>query len=191
MKQFLLLFTLVFFIGFLNAQETYRFRTDAPQGLNIKRSTTNGLSLHYTLNEITLADIHYGDDKGQEIVLKGCFGAFAEGLPNLPAENHYIAVPSGAKVSVKVEEKGCKTLNDIDLLPAAPLQMNAEDERPALRWEMNVFGKDANFPAENVTIAQTTQIRGLDVVLLSVTPFRYNPVRKTLEVVYDMDIDIR
>ena len=191
MKQIPILFSLVLAFGFMNAQETYRFRTDAPQGLNIESSTASGLSLHYALQEITLADINYGDDKGQEIVLKGCFGAFAEGLPNLPAENHYIAVPSGAKVSVEVKEKGCKTLNDIDLLPSAPLQMNAEDERPALRWEMSVFGKDTNFPTENVTIAQTTQIRGLDVVLLSVTPFRYNPVRKTLEVVYDMDIVIR
>jgi len=191
MKQIPILFSLVLAFGFMNAQETYRFRTDAPQGLNIESSTASGLSLHYALQEITLANIDYGDDKGQEIVLKGCFGAFAEGMPNLPAENHYIAVPNGAKVSVEVKEKGCKTLNDIDLLPSAPLQMNAENERPALRWEMSVFGKDASFPAKNVTIAQTTQIRGLDVVLLSVTPFRYNPVRKTLEVVYDMDIDIR
>ena len=56
---------------------------------------------------------------------------------------------------------------------------------------MSVFGQDCNFPNQNVSIVQTTQIRGLDVVLLNITPFRYNPVRKTLEVIYDMDIDLR
>ena len=190
MKHHFLLLTIIFAVGILNAQETYRFRTDAPQGLNIESSTTSGISLHYVLNEITVADVEYGESRGQEIVMKGSFGSFAEGLPNLPYENRYIAVPRGAKVSVKVTENGYKSLNGIDLLPAAKVILNRDDKSHELHKDMNVYGKDANFPAENVTIAQTTQIRGLDVVLLSVTPFRYNPVRKTLEVIYDMDIEV-
>ena len=191
MKQLYLLFILVFaFLG-TSAQETYRFRTDAPQGLTIENSTATGLSLHYSVSEITVTEALYGDAKGHEILMKGCFGSFAEGLPNLPFENRYIAVPQGATVSVNIREKGCQTLQDIALLPAAPLQMNCEDKRPALHWDAKVFTKDADFPSENVSIAQTTQIRGLDVVMLSVTPFRYNPVKKTLEVIYDMDIEVR
>ena len=190
MKHFFTLLFLLLAFNILNAQETYRFRTDAPQGLNIESSTAIGLSLHYSVNEITVANVEYDKVIGQEIVMQGSFGSFAEGLPNLPFENRYIAVPRGATVSVKVKENGCQVLHDIALLPAAPLQMNGEDKRPALRWESKVFDKDANFPTNNVCIAQTTQIRGLDVVMLNVTPFRYNPVRKTLEVVYDMDIEV-
>ena len=188
-RLYLLLIILFAFIG-MNAQETYRFRTDAPQGLSIESSTASGLSLHYSVNEIAVANIEYDKIRGQEIVMKGSFGSMAEGLPNLPFENRYIAVPKDAKVSVKVKENGIQTLQDIALLPAAPLQMNGEDKRPALRWEAKVFDNDANFPIENVAIVQTTQIRGLDVVMLSVTPFRYNPVRKTLEVIYDMNIEV-
>ena len=191
MKRHFPLLILVFAFGFLNAQETYRFRTDTPQGLNVESSTPSGLSLRYALNKITIAETNYGEDRGQEIIMKSSFGSFAEGLPNLPFENHYIAIPQGATVSVKISEKGCQTLQDIALLPAAPLQMNGEDKRLALHWDANVFNKDADFPSENVYIAQTTQIRGLDVVMLSVTPFRYNPVKKTLEVIYDMDIEVR
>ena len=51
--------------------------------------------------------------------------------------------------------------------------------------------KDTHFPTENIVLSAPKQIRSLDVVLLSVTPFRYNPVRKTLEVIYDIDIDLR
>lgn len=190
MKRIFTLFIIIFAFNLLNAQETHRFRTDVPQGINIKSSTTTGLSLHYVLNEITIGDVQYDKAQGQEIIMKGSFGSFAEGLPNLPFENHYIAVPRGAKVSVKVKENGCQTLSGIDLLPAAEVILNRDAELPKLRKDMSVFGKDANFPAENVTIAQTTRIRGLDVVMLNVTPFRYNPVRKTLEVVYDMDIEV-
>ena len=190
MKRILLFFITLFTFTTLNAQVTYHFSTNQTHGLSIESSTKSGLSLRYALNEVTIADVEYDGTKGQGIIMHGSFGSFAEGLPNLPFENHYIAVPSGAKVSVRVKERGCQTLQDIALLPAAPLQINGEDKRPALRWDLDVFGKDANFPMENVSIAQATQIRGLDVVMLSVTPFRYNPVRKTLEVIYYMDIEV-
>lgn len=190
MKRLFTTFIIMFAMSALSAQSHYQFRTDAPQGFSIERSSTSGLSLRYAIPELGLADIEDSEAKGQEIILKGCFASNAEGKPNLPFENRYIAVPQGASVSVKVKEKASQTLTDIRLLPAAPLQMNNEDKKPALHWDMDVFGKDADYPTNNVSIAQATQIRGLDVVLLSVTPFRYNPVRKTLEVIYDMDIEI-
>ena len=176
--------------GTINAQDRFQFRTDAPQGLSIERSTQTGLSLHFSVSEIGIANIDNGEAKGQEIILKGSFGSFAEGLPNLPVENRYIAVPKGATVSIEVKEKASQTLQDITILPAAPLQLNGDAKRPPLHWDPSVFEKDAAYPSESATIIQTTQIRGLDVALLSVTPFRYNPVRKTLEVIYDMDIEI-
>ena len=190
MKRTFLLLSIITAFNILSAQEVYRFRNNAPQGLSIESSTATGLSLHYVVPEIGIAAIDNGEVKGQEIILKGSFGSFAEGLPNLPFENHYIAVPRGATVSVEVKERGSQTLSGIDLLPAAAVQGNAAIGMPKMQKDMGVFGKDANFPGQNVAIAQTTQIRDLDVVLLSVTPFRYNPVRKTLEVIYDMDIKV-
>ena len=191
MKKLALFLITILVAVSLQAQETFRFRNNHPQGISIERSVANELKLHYSVSEIGIADIDNGEEQGQEIILKGSFGSFAAGLPNLPCENHYIAVPRGAKVHVEVTEKGHETLNDIDLLPAAEVIENAAVGLPKLHRDMSVFCQDANFPSKNVSIAQTTQIRGLDVVLLSITPFRYNPVRKTLEVVYDLDIDIR
>ena len=191
MKRLFLLFNLILTFGLLSAQETYRFRSEAAQGFRIESSSSTGLSLHYSVPEIGISAIDDGEAKGQEIVMKGSFGSYAEGLPNLPFENRHIAVPKGATVSIKVKEKGCRTLTGIDILPAAAVQGNAAVGKPRVQKDMSVYGKDANYPSENVAIAQTTQIRGLDVVMLNVTPFRYNPVRKTLEVIYDMDIEVR
>lgn len=190
MKRLFTLLSIILAFNILNAQEVFRFRSDAPQGLSIESSTATRLSLHYAVPEIGIATIDNGETKGQEIILKGSFGSFAEGSPNLPFENHYIAIPRSATVSVEVNEKGSQTLRGINLLPAAAVQGNAAVGMPIMQKDMSIFGKDANFPDQNVAIAQTTQIRGLDVVLLSVTPFRYNPVQKTLEVIYDMDIEV-
>ena len=191
MKQTLLFLFFILTWGALNAQERYHFHTENPQGFSIESSTKSTLYLHYSIAELGITNVERDEAKGQEIILEGCFASNAEGLPNLPFANQYIAVPRGAKTSIAVKEKASKTLRNIELLPAAPLQMNGEDKRAPLHWDMSVFGKDANYPTESVTVAQTTQIRGLDVVMLSVTPFRYNPVKKTLEVIYDIDIEVR
>ena len=191
MKRFVLLLSLLFTFALLKAQETYHFRTDAPQGLSVTSSTASHLSLHYSIQEFGIANIDNGEANGQEIILKGSFGSFAPGRPNLPVVNRYIAVPKGANVTIEVKEKASTLLNDIALLPAAQPILNDAKGLPKLCKDMNIFGRDANYPEENVVLSSPTQIRSLDVVILSVTPFRYNPVQRTLEVIYDMDIEVR
>ena len=191
MKRFVLLLSLLFTFALLKAQDTYRFRTDAPQGLSVTSSTASHLSLHYSIQEFGIANINNGEANGQEIILKGSFGSFAPGRPNLPVVNRYIAMPKGANVTIEVKEKASTLLNDIALLPAAEPLLNDAKGLPKLCKDMSIFGKDANYPEENVALSSPTQIRSLDVVLLSVTPFRYNPVQRTLEVIYDMDIEVR
>ena len=191
MKRQVLLSIILFVTGILNAQSTYHFRTGHPQGLSVESSTANGLKLHFGIQEIGIAEIDHGEVKGQEIILRGQWAPNAEGRPNLPFINRYVAIPQGATVSLQVKENASTTLYDIDLLPAAPLQTDLDEGLPTLRWDHRIYGKDANFPAENTVLSTPTQIRSLDVVLLSITPFRYNPVRRTLEVIYDIDIDIR
>ena len=100
MKRFYILTTILFAFYILNAQETYRFRTDAPQGFSIESSTKSALSLHFSIAEMGITNVQRDDAEGQEIILKGCFASNTEGLPNLPFINQYIAVPRGAKVSV-------------------------------------------------------------------------------------------
>ncbi|MBP5796788.1 MAG: hypothetical protein J6W26_00740 [Bacteroidales bacterium] len=191
MKKALFLFILCLTLGFLNAQQHYQFRTDTKSGLQLISSTADGLKLHYTLSEIDIAAIDNGEEKGQEIVLKGCFGSSAEGMPNLPVENRYIAVPHGAAVSITVTTNASKTLSGIDLLPAAAPQGNTEPDLPVLHKDPTVYHKNAFFPAQQAALSDVSKIRNLDVVMLSLSPIRYNPVRKTLEVAYDMDIEIR
>lgn len=153
MKRHVLLLIILVVANILHAQEIHHFRTDHPQGISVESSTANGLKVHYSVSEINIDPIN---------------------SPNLPSENCYIAIPQGTTVSVEVTEKGCSTLNDINLLLSAEAIKNT-----------------SAFSSELVSIAQATQIRKLDVILLSITPYRYDPVQKTLKVVYDMEIDIR
>lgn len=191
MKRLLLLLTISLALGIANAQETYSFRTDRPQGLSIESSTATGISLHYSIQEFGLTNINNGMMKGQEIILKGQLGMNAEGHPNLPVVNRYIAVPQGATVSLQYKENASTTIQDVDLLPAMPAMTDLDEELPPLRRDASIYGIDAPYPSKNIVVSNPLQIRCLDVVMLSITPFRYNPVRRTLEVIYDIDIAVR
>jgi len=121
------------------------------QGIRVESSTEKGLSLHYSLPKVSVRG----------------------GVPNLPSESHYIAVPKGATVCLEVQEHGGRTLGNIDLSPIAKM----------------IEGADIS--ERDVVEIKPTTIRGLDVVLLKVTPYRYNPKQKTLELIQDINIDIR
>ena len=145
MKRLFTLLTFILTFVITNAQETYRFRTDTPQGISIESSTPTGLSLHYSISEIGIADVENGAYRGQEITLKGSFGSTAEGLPNLPFENYYIAVPQGAKASIEVNEKASRMFDSIDLLPVAELQRGYRPKYPNQRLGRGSAQRDA-FP---------------------------------------------
>ena len=93
--------------------------------------------------------------------------------PHLPSESRYVAVPRGATVRIDVKEHGNRTLSDIDLS------------------SVNELIQGANIPNNDVVTIQPTQIRGLDVVLLNITPYRYDPTKKTLELIHDISIELR
>lgn len=117
----------------------------------MESSTATGLKLHYSLPKV--------DMRG--------------GLPNLPSESHYIAIPKGATLCVDIQEHRGGTMSNIDLSPITEAI------------------EGADIPDEGIVTIRPTTIRGLDVALLSVTPYRYEPAQKTLELVQDIDIDIR
>ena len=71
MKQLITILIAFLALGPMNAQNHYQFRTDAPQGFNIESSSQAGLSLHYSVPKIGIANIDNGEAKGQEIILKG------------------------------------------------------------------------------------------------------------------------
>ena len=191
MKRSILLFFLAIAFTMLNAQETYHFRTSQPQGVSVESSTASGLSLHYSIQELGLANVNNGKVKGQEILLKGQLGFNAEGRPNLPVVHRYVAVPQGASVSLRYKENASTTINDVDLLPAMPTETDLDKGTPRLIWDASIYGSDAPYPSENIVVSNPLQIRSLDVVMLSITPFRYNPIKRTLEVIYDIDIDLQ
>jgi hypothetical protein len=55
---------------------------------------------------------------------------------------------------------------------------------------MKIYSRNAYFPESPVIVSEPMQIRGVDVVILNVTPFQYNPVTKELVVYKDLRVKV-
>jgi len=75
------------------------------------------------------------------------------------------------------------------MAPAAIIPMDTD---PTIVYEKNtkVYSTNALYPKNPILISKIVQIRGVDAVMLSVTPFQYNPITEQLIVYRDIKIDI-
>jgi len=156
------------------------FSVAQAQTFIVENSTRSNLELSLSIDDYSLENTCHDGVEGQTIVLSGIFLPNDAGMPNLPIISRYVAIPRGASVSVSIKSQRSKSLSDIDLMPAPELPLD-NDNRP-MKYIRNeqVYSTNAYFPTNQVVVSEPMKIRDVDVVMLSFTPFQYNPVTKEL-----------
>jgi hypothetical protein len=112
------------------------------------------------------------------------------GKPCLAGASRYIAIPQGAKARITILDARTETYGDVEVAPASNLPR--EDDDSPLRYEkdMSVYNQNAYYPTSPVRLSKPMKMRGLDVVILGVIPFQYNPVSKELIVYKDIRLRV-
>ena len=113
-----------------------------------------------------------------------------EGKPNIPFVNRYIAVPQGATAKVVVNDYKMEIINDVNVIPSRGYFYENEKHNHDYIKNADIYGKDEFYPSEIATLKNPTQLRGLDVIGLSISPVQYNPITKELIVYNEIDISI-
>ena len=160
------------------------------QTFKVEHSTRSNLELSLTIDDFGLQSDRRGEIEGQTIVMNGIFLPNQAGMPNLPVVSRYVAIPRGATVNVNVTNQVTETLQDIDIMPAPELPL--DDDNSPMKYFRNeqVYSSDAFFPAQPIITSEPMKIRDVDVVILSVTPFQYNPVSKELVVTRQLNLEV-
>ena len=132
MKTLLRLFfaTLVISSATLYAQDRYAFN-DKADGFSLSSRSNNTLTILHNVSGITIETANRDGVEGQFITLSGIHIANDAGAPDLPSGSTFVAIPNGAKASVKMVNAKTKTLKDIDLIPAPQPQLE-NDNSPAI-----------------------------------------------------------
>ena len=150
----------------------------------------SGLSVKFSMPSYSFKSIDYKNEDMKEIVVSGITMPNDEGYPNIPTFSRYIVVPEGADVKVSISDNRTSVEENVNLAPA--LRIQAENEEPETEYKKNekIYSTNANYPENPILVSKRMSLRGVDVVILSITPFQYNPVTQTLTAYNDINIDV-
>jgi hypothetical protein len=192
LRNFGLVVLLGLFASGLNAQQlSFDFNNEAShEGFSLTASKATSIRLSHKLTHMRLENMDTDKGSGQVISLNSIYLPNEGGAPNLPGNSRYIAVPNGATAKLIVHSYQKDIIENVDLLPAAPIQLDTDDSPADYSKNLTIYNKNAPFPAEPFQLSAVENIRGLDVVMLGITPFQYNPVTKELIVYHSLDMEV-
>ena len=185
--------TLLFSTMILNAQTRgFDFNNTGSEGLTLEQSTRSGLTMRHTLKHLEISNITDNGYTGE--ILQGGTGITLPadaGEPNLPAFSRFVAIPNGANAYIEMSHRSMTTIQNVDLLPAAPIKFDTDDSPNTYEKNNSIYNRNAFFPEQPVTISEPFSLRGVQTVAVTVTPYQYNPVTKELRVYDDLEFGLR
>ncbi len=182
---------LLMFLGFSSfAQQEINYNDSwSPAGFSLKNQKTSSVEVWYSIQKFSFSNLNLKGEEMLNIELPGNFLFNDEGMPNLPGSGRYIAVPKGAKAILKIVDMRVETISNVNIAPAPRIPKETED---GLEYKKNVkaYSDNSFYPSNPIKLSQISQIRGVDVVTLGITPFQYNPITKELKVIRDIKVQV-
>lgn len=188
----LLFIILMMLVEVVNAQtRSFTFTNNATkEGFSTISSTASSIRVKHALKQMALEAVTDNGYSGEQIEISGIFLPADEGKPNLPTNSRFIAIPNGATVNYSINSSQFQIINNVDLMAAAPIKAGGDDTPATYEKDSSVYGVNAFYPENPVVISEVRNLRGVQTVILSITPYQYNPVTKVLKVYHDLDISL-
>jgi len=190
MKKATLLFSLFIFVAIGAYAQKYSFTGNwGKQGINLVDSRKDAVQVVYSVNNFELQTVAVEGQTMKNIILPGTFLFNDEGMPNLPNKGKYIAIPQGAKPVLKILSDRREILHNIEIAPAPRIPADNQPDFPLVK-NQQIYSRNALYPESPVQMSEVQKIRGVDAVILGITPFQYNPVTKDLIIYKDLKVEI-
>ncbi len=152
------------------------------EGFNLVSQDVSGVEIVYSIRNMALNDITIEGENMKNIHISGIFLPNDAGAPNLPGSGRYIAIPEGGLASVQVLSSETEVFQDIDIAPAPPLPLETDDSPLVYEKNPEIYSRNAYYPESPVILSELSEMRGVDYVILGITPFQYNPAARELVV---------
>jgi len=159
-------------------------------GITLQNQESNKLTIDFSLTEFSFVEQEIDGQVKKSVKTPGVFLQNDEGAPDLPGTSRYIAIPQGASTSFKIIASRTEIIKNIDIAPAPRIPLDTETGPLEYKQNQKIYNKNAYYPENIVLISESKKIRGVDVVMLGITPFQYNPVTKELIIYRDLKIEI-
>lgn len=191
MKSKLTLFALfAFVVSGIYAQKFTYDDSWSKHGLSLNEAGSANVELTYSIKEFNLEDFDLKGEAMKNIKLPGNMLPNNEGAPNLPGNGRFIAIPEGAEATLEVLSARTEIIKNVEIAPAPRIPLDTEDGPLDYKKDQSIYSKNAFYPEEPFLLSDVQQVRGVDAVMLGITPFQYNPVTKELKVYRDVQVKV-
>ena len=186
----ILLGLMIFYTSYASAGNHKYTDSWGNAGFTVESKNNSKILINYSIKEFSLTDIQIKGESYQNITMAGYFLPTDAGSPDLPGTGRYIAIPQDAKAKLNIVSYRADTLNNINLAPSFRIPLDTEKGPLEYTKNESIYTTNKFFPEEPVILSKKDLIRGIDVVMLGVTPFQYNPVTRQLIVYRDLKIEV-
>ena len=151
----------------------------APVEMRILNDDASSYQVEVTINGILNQEVNLKQGIFNQLSL-GTYGSLlASGEPVLPLISRLIAVPSGTKASVSIEEG---QWTDIKIGTIFPAQISSRDTKVHKSFYKNEKTYKAPYRPKIISLGEEQTWRNIKNVTVSVCPFRYYPNENRLSV---------
>lgn len=190
MKTLFTLFLAILFSGFVVGQNISYSDSWGQTGLTIKSKSSDKIVFNYSIQSFQFLEANINGENLLELSLPNVLLPNDEGAPNLPGTGNYVALPQGSVASIKIINARTESFQQVNIAPSPRIPWDTEKGPLEYTKDNVIYNKDEFYPAEPVKLSDQTDIRGIDAVMLGITPFQYNPVSKELVVYRDIEIEV-
>ncbi|MEO0076480.1 MAG: C25 family cysteine peptidase, partial [candidate division WOR-3 bacterium] len=157
---------------------------------NIAYSSNSEIEIIFSIHKLIVSETEIDGVRMKTFGMPGVFLPNDEGAPNLGSVSRFVAIPQGATAQVTIVDTRTEVYHNVEVAPAPNIPL--ETDKSPLRYVKNmaIYGRNAYYPDSPVRLSEPMQIRGVDCVILGITPFQYNPVTKELIVYKDIRVRI-
>lgn len=160
------------------------------QGITLVSESSSKLLINCSLQEFQFEEVPVDGTTMKAVRMPGVILPNEAGAPDLPATTRYVAIPQDATASFTILSSRTEIMTGVDIAPAPVIPLDTDPGPLQVRKKDEIYSKNEFYPANPVTVSEPLKIRGVDVVMLSITPFQYNPVTRELIVYRDLKVDV-
>jgi hypothetical protein len=193
MKPFTIVFAAVFAIVAASAafSEVVTYNDSwSEAGYNLISQSPSGVEVVFSIERMNIQDLMVDGQTMKVVGIPGVFLPNNAGAPNLPGNGRFLAVPKGASANVQILSSRVEVIEDIEIAPAPPIPFEWDNSPPVYKKDPSIYSKNAYYPDSPVKLSELSKMRGVDYVILGITPFQYNPVTKELLVYRDLRVRV-
>ncbi len=181
---------LLFSISFATRMVTFDNNWAHNPLFNVVYENPMGIEIVFSMHRMVIEETEVDGILMQTFGVPGIILPNDEGAPNLAGTGRYIAIPQGAYATVTILDSRTEVYHNIEVTPAPNIPLGTDDSPLRYVKDMTIYRRNAYYPETPVKLSEPMKMRGVDIVILGITPFQYNPVTKELIVYSDIRLKI-